>query len=174
MANETAALDNVSKCLSVKCHFLNGSRCSSLDVPLESVSDCSYWQGREGFIEIRGQRIITDPYGYLHNYPETVISFHKNGIYINKNVTNLLDYCKNNYPPMCWKNYKHYNQHICQDEYDLKESYENSEVYISPQKVGFYDEGNFIRLDNITIKSFVDNYLRFVNYDFDKEPCKKA
>lgn len=174
MENETAALDNVSRCLSAKCHFLNGLRCSSLDVPLESVTDCSYWQGREGFIEIRGQRIITDPYGYLHNYPETVISFHKNGIYINKNVTNLLDYCKNNYPPMCWKNYKHYNQHIYQDEYDLKESYENSEVYISPQKVGFYDEGNFIRLDNITIKSFVDNYLRFVNYDFEKEPCKKA
>ena len=51
----------------------------------------------------------------------------------------------------------------------MKESYENNDVYISPQKVGFYDEGEFIRLDNITIKSFVENYLRFIDYDFEKE-----
>ncbi|MFX4262244.1 hypothetical protein ACOBQJ_08580 [Pelotomaculum propionicicum] len=174
MVKETSVLEKSARCLSAKCHFLKFSKCSSLDVPLESVTDCSNWQGREGFIEIRGQRIITDPYGYLHNYPETVISFHKNGIYINKNVTNLLDYCKTNYPPMCWKNFKQYNQHIYQDEYDMKESYENTDVYISPQKVGFYDEGKFIRLDNIDIKSFVENYLRFINYDFGKDtPPKK-
>lgn len=51
----------------------------------------------------------------------------------------------------------------------MKESYENSDVYISPHKVGFYDEGKFIRLDNITIKSFVENYLRFIDYDFEKD-----
>lgn len=103
MVKDTEASEKYAGCLSAKCHFLNGSKCSSLDVPLESVTDCSYWQGREGFIEIRGQRIITDPYGYLHNYPESVISFHKNGIYINKNVTNLLDYCKKNYPQCAGK-----------------------------------------------------------------------
>jgi hypothetical protein len=174
MVTDTKVSEKVTKCLSARCHLLSGSKCSSLDVPLDNVTACSYWQGREGFIEIRGQRIITDPYGYLHNYPESVISFHKNGIYINKNVTNLLDHCRKNYPPMCWKNYKQYNQHIYQDEYDMKESYENSDVYISPQKVGFYDEGNFIRLDNITIKSFVENYLRFIDYDFEIDSHKKT
>jgi hypothetical protein len=169
MVKDTGSAEKITKCLSAKCHLLTGSKCSSLDVPLEDVTDCSHWQGREGFVEIRGQKIITDPYGYLNNYPESVIRFRNNGIYINKSATSLIDYCKNNYPPMCWKNYKQYNQHIYQDEYDLKESYENSDVYISPNKVGFYDEGEFIRLDNITIKSFAENYLRFIDYDFEKE-----
>lgn len=37
------------------------------------------------------------------------------------------------------------------------------------KKVGYYDEGDFIRLDNITIKTFVENYLRFIEYDFGKD-----
>jgi hypothetical protein len=57
----------------------------------------------------------------------------------------------------------------------MKEAYENRDVYISPQKVGFYDEGDFVRLDNITIKSFAENYLRFIDYDFEKDlPANKT
>ena len=175
MVEDTWPSAKAAKCLSAKCHCLTGLKCSSLDVPLENVTDCSYWQDKEGFIVIRGQKIITNPYEYLRNYPESVIKFQNNGICINKNATRLIDYCKKNYPPMCWKNYKQYNQHNYQDENDMKESYENSDVYISPEKVGFYDEGDFIRLDNITIKTFVENYLRFIEYDFEKDlPINKT
>jgi hypothetical protein len=175
MVTDTLVSEKTARCLSAKCHLLSGSKCSSLDVPLENVTDCAHWQGREGFVEIKGQRIIIDPYDYLRNYPETVIKFHDNGIYINKSATSLIDFCKKNYSPMCWKNYKQYNQHIFQDESDMKEAYESSDVYISPQKVGFYDEGEFVRLDNITIKSFAENYLRFIDYDFEKDlPANKT
>jgi hypothetical protein len=175
MVTDIVASEKTARCLSAKCHLLVGSKCSSLDVPLEYVTDCSHWQGREGFVEIRGQRIVTDPYGFLHNYPEAVIKFRDNGIYINKSATNLIDYCKKNYPPMCWKNFKQFNQHLFQDESEMKEAYENSDVYISPQKVGFYDEGDFIRLDNITIKSFVENYLHFIDHDIEKDlPADKT
>jgi hypothetical protein len=95
VVKETVASEKTTRCLSAKCHLLKGAICSSLDVPLENVTDCSHWQGREGFVEIRGQRIITDPYNYLRNYPDTVIKCHDNGIYINKKATSLIDYCKN-------------------------------------------------------------------------------
>jgi len=100
MSNNPEISKIVSRCASCKCHYLAGETCSSLDVMIDIVTDCSYWHGKEGFIRIKGQKIITDPYAYLHNYPDTIISFHQNGIYINKNVTKLLDHCKNNLPPI--------------------------------------------------------------------------
>lgn len=164
-SNSPGISEKITKCASTKCHRLNGVICSALDIPLEMVSDCSHWQGREGFIEINGQKVITDPYGYLANYPDSIISFRENGIYISKSITELMEYCKNNFPPMCWKNYKKYNEHLYQSEEYMKEAFENSDVYISPHKVVFYDEGSFIRLDNITIETFVEQYLHFINHD---------
>jgi len=61
------------------------------------------WHGLEGFIEVKGQQLINAPYAYLGNYPDSVISFRENGIYINKNLTNLWKHSINNFPPMCWK-----------------------------------------------------------------------
>ncbi len=98
-------------CLNAKCHRLEEAICSSLNVPLNAVTDCALWHGMEGFIEVKGQKLIYDPYAYLGNYPDSVISFRENGIYINKSFTNLWGYCKHNFPPMCWKNFKRYNQH---------------------------------------------------------------
>jgi hypothetical protein len=75
-----------------------------MDVPLESISNCSRRHDRNGFMKIKGQRVITIPYAYLKNYPDSVISFHDNGIYISKNSTNLMEYCNKYFPPMCYKN----------------------------------------------------------------------
>lgn len=157
--------EKISRCASERCHHLNGNLCSTLDVPLEMLSDCSHWYGKEGFIKIMDQRVITDPYAYLANYPESVISFRENGIYINKKYTQLLEFCKNNYPPMCWKNFKRFNEHLYETEEDVKEAYDNNDVYISPRSIGIYDEGSFIRLDNVTIETFVEQYLHFINYE---------
>jgi len=70
---------------------------------------------------------------------------------------------------MCWKNFKKYNEHLYSNEEETREAYENSKVYISPQKVGFYDEGSFIRVDNISIETFVEQYLRFVEYNIESD-----
>lgn len=157
--------EKISRCVTTRCHHLNGTLCSTLDVPLETISDCSHWHGQEGFLKIMDQRVITDPYSYLSNYPDSIISFHENGIYISKNATKLMEYCKQNFPPMCWKNFKKYNEHLYQTEEDIRESFENTDVYVSPHRVGFYDEGAYIRLDNITIETFVEQYLHFIDFD---------
>jgi len=46
MVTDTVASEKTAGCLSVKCHLLMGSKCSSLDVPLKNVTDCAHWQGR--------------------------------------------------------------------------------------------------------------------------------
>lgn len=167
MPDNDGTTQRVTRCVSAHCYLLNGKLCSTLDVPLEMVTDCAHWHGREGFIKVMDQRVITDPYAYLNNYPDTIISFRENGIYINKSATQLLDYCKNNYPPMCWKNFKRFNDYLYETEADTKEAFDNTDVFISPHRVGVYDEGNYIRLDNITIETFVEQYLHFINYEPD-------
>ena len=93
----------IIKCLAAKCHRLEEATCTSLHVPLSTVTNCALWHGLEGFIEVKGQQLINAPYAYLGNYPDSVISFRENGIYINKNLTNLWKHSINNFPPMCWK-----------------------------------------------------------------------
>jgi hypothetical protein len=120
----------VNKCLAAKCSRLEDTTCSTLHFPLSTITDCALWHGMEGFIEVKGLKLINDPYAYLGNYPDSIISFRENGIYINKSFTNLWGHCKNNFPPMCWKNFKRYNQHLYDSEEALKDAYENY-IYIS-------------------------------------------
>jgi len=57
------------KCLAAKCYRLQEATCSYLHLPLCTVTDCAIWRGMEGFIEVKGLKLIKTPYAFLGNYP---------------------------------------------------------------------------------------------------------